>query len=527
MLRWLLIGTAAAVLLAVAVVASLPWLLNTRGIQVYVAQSASQALGRTVRFGSLSISPLPLPAVRLRDLQVAEDPAFGPGPFLTVSEGRLGIRLRPLFSGRVELADLTLDGPRVALVEDAAGRLNLASLGAAAGAAAPPRSHGSRPVSSAVSGVLLSRVRVLNGSVHYARLGEPAALRLEQVTLTLSQGRAGDTVRIEGSAVAEPGGVRLAIRQASIGPVASRAVADMDVKATVDVDAPDVTGLAGPYLGRASVSGAMTGRVEVSGTPARLSVAGQMASDRLTLSEERAPCGPPARRQLLVEGVRIPVRGGLQRLDAGPVEVRVARGTVSLRATVALDSARVATLREIRVRRMELAPVLVDYLCQPYAVTGALDLDGDATFRLADPIRSFAGAGRLRIGAGRVVGNEVVSLVREVAGLGAAVSAALRPDRPPMSSPLDFDSITATYTIAAGVARTDDLRYESRDVRVSAAGTYGLADQRVAMEVTLSSGANRIRGVISGAPGSLRVVPTGVRVPGAVDVKKFLDRLFR
>jgi hypothetical protein len=46
------------------------------------------------------------------------------------------------------------------------------------------------------------------------------------------------------------------------------------------------------------------------------------------------------------------------------------------------------------------------------------------------------------------------------------------------------------------------------------------------MEVTLTEGANQIKGLITGAPGSLRVVPTGVRVRDR-DVKKFLDRLFR
>jgi hypothetical protein len=103
----------------------------------------------------------------------------------------------------------------------------------------------------------------------------------------------------------------------------------------------------------------------------------------------------------------------------------------------------------------------------------------------------------------------------------------VRPDQRPRSSPLDFDSITASYAIANGVARTDDLLYRARDVKVAAAGTYGLADGRVAMEVTLTEGANQIKGFVSGGPGSLRVVPTGVKLQDMRDIKKFLDRLFR
>ena len=138
-LRWLLVAAGALLLVVVGALAALPWLVDTPKVQAYISQQASQALGRPVRFASLSIELLPRPAVRLRGLSVADDPRFGAAPFLTVEEGRFGLRLRPLFSGRVELTDLTLDRLRVEIVEDG-GRLNIATLGAGASAArsAPP-----------------------------------------------------------------------------------------------------------------------------------------------------------------------------------------------------------------------------------------------------------------------------------------------------------------------------------------------------------------------------------------------------
>src|SRR6266508_5791011 len=129
MLKWIAIALGVLALLAVGAALALPYLLDTPAIQAYVSQAAAHALSRPVKFTSLSISALPLPTVRLRGLQVAEDPAFGPGPFITVSEGRMRIRIRPLLQGRVELADLTLEEPRIHVVEDAAGRLNVATLG--------------------------------------------------------------------------------------------------------------------------------------------------------------------------------------------------------------------------------------------------------------------------------------------------------------------------------------------------------------------------------------------------------------
>src|SRR5512144_715771 len=79
MIKWLLIGLIALGVLVVGALLAVPLLLDSPAMQAYVQQTASHALGRPVKFGGLSISALPLPSVRLRQLQVAEDPAFGSG----------------------------------------------------------------------------------------------------------------------------------------------------------------------------------------------------------------------------------------------------------------------------------------------------------------------------------------------------------------------------------------------------------------------------------------------------------------
>jgi AsmA protein len=524
--KWIVAGIGACVLLLVAVLAALPFLLNTRALQAYLASSAAHALGRGVRFASVSIAPLPLPSVKLTDLQVAEDPAFGPGPFLTVSEGRLGIRIRPLLSGRLELADLTVHGARVSLVEDARGRLNVASLGTPAAPGSTQPRGPARGAGSAAPSVVLSRVRVVDGALSYRALGGGRGFRLERVNLVASQDAPGQPVRVEGDAWGEPGNVRLAIRQASLAPAPSRSAGEAAIAAVLEIEAPDVGALGAAVLGSTTATGAKRGRLELSGTAAHPRAAGLVTLDRLTLGGSRPNCGAGA-RPLAIEAVRAPLRAGLAEVEAAPVEASVAGGTLSLRATLALAPARIARLTDIAIRKMELAPLMVDHLCQPYAVTGPLDLDGEARLDLADPVRTAAGSGRFKVGPGRVVGREVVDLVREVVGMGGVVAAVLRGDAGSDRSPLAFDSITGTYTILDGVARTEDLLYQAREVSVRAAGTYRLADQRVAMEVTLTEGSTRISGFVSGGPGSLRVVPTGARLQDTRDVRKLLDRLFR
>ena len=527
MVKWLLIALGAAATLAVAALISLPWLIETPVVQSQVAHAVSQALGRPVKFASLSVSALPVPLVALKDLRVAEDPAFGTGPFMTVGEGRLRIRLRPLLSGRIELADLTLRGARIAVIRDAAGRWNVATLGVPAAASpAPTRPAPPRPSGAAASTVLLSKVRVVDGALDYRQPGG-SAWSLRQMDVTVEQSAPAQPLRLSGDALVETGAIRLRTRNATLALGSTRVLGDVAIRATVEVEAADVGALAAVLAPGSTMSGPLKGTIEIDGTPGRLAATGLIGLDKLTLAASRPQCGREPRR-LEVDGVRLPIAATAIRVDSAPAEARVARGTVAARASVALGGDPTVTLSEISVKGMQLGPVLVDYLCQPYAVTGALDLTGEVRVRRpggANAMSGVDGSGRLQVGPGKVVGRDIVNLLRDVVGLSTAVSAVVRPGRTP-ASPLDFDSITATYTIANGVVRTDDLVYRAREVRMTGAGTYTLGDGRVAMEIVLSEGANEVKGIVTGAPGSLRVVPTGVRVQDR-DIKKFLDRIFR
>ena len=271
MIKWLLISLIALGVLLVGALLAVPLLLDSPAMQAYVQQQASHALGRPVKFGGLSIAALPLPSVRLRQLQVAEDPAFGPGPFVTVNEGRMRIRLRPLMQGRVELADLRLDEPRIHVIEDATGRLNVATLGPSgpAGTSAPPRVGGGRPGPAGAGAVLLSRVRITNGAVEYEKIEGPGkktgALALDRINVTVTQGAVGEPLRLTGDARG-PGDVKLTIAEGSVSLGPGRAVGDAQVKATVDVEGRDVRGVMGALVPAPAVSGPVKGRVQVSGS---------------------------------------------------------------------------------------------------------------------------------------------------------------------------------------------------------------------------------------------------------------------
>ncbi|MGH7398621.1 MAG: AsmA-like C-terminal region-containing protein, partial [Candidatus Rokuibacteriota bacterium] len=390
----------------------------------------------------------------------------------------------------------------------------------------------SRPGVAAAGGMLLSRVRIVNGAVDYQKVGaKDVEFSLDAINVMVTQAAAGEALRVTGQAQGQPGNVKLTITEGTVGVAPGRAFGDSPLQATVDIEARDVAAAAGAFLPSPTVSGPLKGRVQVSGTAARLTATGAIGFERLTLSTQQPRCPEPKRRSLTLAEVRVPLLYAPAQIESPMVQGKMAKGTVAFRLTLAPGPPRVATLRDITVKDMQLEPVLVDYLCQRNAVTGPLDLTGQATLRLPDPLPTLNGAGRLQIGAGRVIGPDLLKALSQALALTDLVSGGLAPgrrgSRPAPGSPLNFDSITATYRITQGVARTEDLVYVARDLRLTGVGTYGLADGRTAMDVVVTQGGNRVKARVAGGPGALTIVPTDVRIKDSKDLRKTLDRLLR
>lgn len=536
-MKWVLIVAGALVLLVVLVVAAVPYLVDLPQIQGYLGQSASQALGRPVKFASLSLSLLPLPAVVLKDLQVAEDPRFGDGAFLRVGEGRFRLRLGPLLARRVELGDLTLERPRLRLARDAAGRWNVASLGAGAPARGAPAKGAGRGQPAAAALPVISRLRILDGAVDFEarpRKGSAASYRLEGLGLTLRGLGSGEPVDVAGQARVNPGGVLVKLEGTLSPPPDGAALAAAGVSGSLSLDGKDVAGLMSLLLGSSrALGGPVKGSLALAGTLGRLAVQGQLDSTRLTLAERRPNCSPPGMRRLVLEPVRAPLGWDGDRLTSAPLSAGLGGGSISLSLALALEPKPLLSLREITIRSLPLEPVLVDYLCQGYAVTGPLDLAGELRAHPGDLLGTVAGEGQLKIGPGKVVGRQALALFGGVVRVGGALSSVLNLDLPLsiFSSPLHFRSITATYRIAGGRVSTRDLLYTSDRMMVSAAGEYGLADGRVNADVVLTSGRGRIKARVTGtaASPSIRVLPGSIlrtepeRVPGRL--QQFLEEL--
>ena len=515
--KWLLGVVGALVVLVVAAAAALPYLVDTPRIQAYIAANASQTLGRPVKFSSVTLRVLPLPAVELHELEVAEDPKFGTAPFLKLDVGRVRLRLLPLLSGRAELGDIVLRKPTVTIIQAPDGRLNIASLGATSEPRpAPPRPGRSTGGPATAGTVAVSKVLIEGGSVVYvARAkGEGASqYRLSDVDVTLTG--AGTQIAFKGTMRLQPGDVRLTLSDGIVALVGGKTLTEASLRGKVAVDGKDFGPLAAAAAGPSpALGGAVSGALALGGTVAAPTAAGEVTLTNLTATQTNPRCPDPKQRTLTVPTVKMNAVWQDQRLVGKPVTANPAGGSVTTQLTVAVDRGVHVQLADLGIKAMLLEKVLVDYLCQGYAITGPLDLTGALTFDAHDMLNTLSGPGQLRIGRGKVVGSQALALFASIVRVGGAVSSILAADVPSRAfdSPLEFDSITGTYTLTNGVATTRDLLYTSRSMKVALAGDYALPTGRLNVDMTIQHGRGELKAKVTGtaASPSLSVSPASV-----------------
>jgi uncharacterized protein involved in outer membrane biogenesis len=130
--RILLLITAVVVLLLVVVGGGAYWFFARDGFRLALESQATSWLGHPVRIGAARAQLLPRLAVELRDIRVGEPVQ------LTLDEVDLASDLRPLFSGRIENADVSVSGSRVDLpLPFAVPKGSSGGTAAATGASAP------------------------------------------------------------------------------------------------------------------------------------------------------------------------------------------------------------------------------------------------------------------------------------------------------------------------------------------------------------------------------------------------------
>ena len=529
--KWLVGAVAALVVLVVAALILVPLLVDLPRVQALIASNASQALGRPVKFRSMSIAVLPLPAVTLNGLEIAEDPQFGTEPFLKLDTGKVRLKLGPLLTGRVELGEIKLTKPVITVIQAPDGRMNISTLGTGTKEHAPPEPKtGERAPRSGGGGggagaALASAISIDHGVVSYVAHGKggvTSQYRIEDLDLTLTGGV--PQLAFKGDFKVKPGDLVVKIADGQAALDGGKPLTDAPLRGTVTLDGKDIGDLAKNALGPSpKFGGALKGKLALSGTVGAPAVAGDIELAKPSVTQVQPSCREPKERTLTLGTLKLNAGYRDQVLGARPLTTALGDGPVTGNLSFSLASMH-AQLADLGIKALPLEKLLVDYLCQGYAITGPLDLTGATSFSARDVFNTLSGPGALKIGRGKVVGPRALALLGGIVRLGGAVSSLLSADVPNLGdSPLEFDSITGTYQIVNGVLNTKDLLYTSRPMKILIAGSYGFATERMDLDMTITHGRGELKAKVTGHASSPSIRVNPATILRDVDPKK-LDK---
>lgn len=159
-----IVAVVVVVLILIVVIA--PFLIPVDKFRPTIEEKASQALGRKVELGNLSLS-LISGALSAESISIGDDPKFSTSPFLTAKTLKVGVEILPLiFSKTLNVTGITIESPEVLLLHNPAGQWNYSTLGGAAAKSAqtPAATSSASPADLSVQRFTLKDGRITVGS---------------------------------------------------------------------------------------------------------------------------------------------------------------------------------------------------------------------------------------------------------------------------------------------------------------------------------------------------------------------------
>jgi AsmA protein len=285
-LKWIAIAIVAVLVILMIV----PFLIPINKFKPTIESKASDALGRKVQLGNLSLSLL-TGSVGIDDVSVSDDPKFNPGPFLTAKTVKVGVELIPLiFSQQLNVTEITVVNPQVTMLKDPSGRWNFSSIGGAPSKTVPKSAPANSGSSSAES-LAIGKLRLEDGQITLGNTNSRKRTVYNKVNLTATdvamknnfpvlfslQGPGGGTMKIDGK----------------IGPVDAddAALTPQNVKLTISGLNLASTGFLDPSLG---LGGLVDMDANLVSNKGQMATKGQLKLSKAVLVAGGSPAGEPA-----------------------------------------------------------------------------------------------------------------------------------------------------------------------------------------------------------------------------------------
>jgi AsmA protein len=456
----IVVGLGVVILLLVGLVLSLPFLIDLNKYQDQYRPLIEDALNRKVQLQDIRLTIWPRIGARVAGFAVLDDPAFGSGPFTSLTSLDVGVKLMPLLSGKAEVEEITLRDPVITVIKNKNGVLNVSTIGRTGVAA--PATPSRAPIPSAegplkiLALLAVDRVSIGGGQLTYRDLSttKPTEYVLQDLELLLKSVRLGQTPSLHLATLVQPYNTPVTL-DGTFGPL----------KETTDIDAINLQ-LA---LGKTSLT--ITGTTV--GHDAKINISAPV------INTANLPIALPLKKPVEVHHLQIGAEVKGEEAHLHNLSLQLFDGQVKAHGKLISGSDAPPFSGKLTMEGLQLGPALDAVSTTPVSISGTagadLTLQGRG-FSMADLTKALEGTGHVAVIEGKVEG---VNLLQEAISILKIAGISL--DNPKATA---FSTIETDLAIKQGVINLQRLLMDSHDFQATGGGTIGF-DQTLNLTVNL------------------------------------------
>jgi AsmA protein len=457
----IVVGLGVVILLLVGLVLSLPFLIDLNKYQDQYRPLIEDALNRKVQLQDIRLTIWPRIGARVAGFTVLDDPAFGSGPFTSLTSLDVGVKLMPLLSGKAEVEEITLRDPVITVIKNKNGVLNVSTIGRTGVAA--PATPSRAPIPSAegplkiLALLAVDRVSISGGQLTYRDLSttKPTEYVLQDLELLLKSVRLGQTPSLHLATRVQPYNAPVTL-DGTFGPL----------KETTDIDAINFQ-LA---LGKTSLT--ITGTT--AGHDAKINISAPV------INTANLPIALPLKKPVEVHHLQIGAEVKGEEAHLHNLSLQLFDGQVKAQGKLISGSDAPPFSGKLTMEGLQLGPALDAVSTTPVTISGTagadLTLQGRG-FSMADLTKALEGTGHVAVKEGKVEG---VNLLQEAISILKIAGISL--DNPKATA---FSTIETDVAIKQGVISLQRLLMDSHDFQATGGGTIGF-DQTLNLTVNLN-----------------------------------------
>jgi AsmA protein len=457
----ILIGLLVLVVLIIGLVLALPFLIDLKKYQDQYKPLIEDALNRKVQLQDIRLTIWPRIGARVGGFAVLDDPAFGSGPFASLSSLDVGVKLFPLLSGKVEVEEITLRQPVITVIKNQKGVLNVATIGRKGVPVPEKPSRAPIPSTEGPLKILallaVDRVSIDGGKLTYRDLSaaKPTEYVLQDMEVLLQSVRLGQTPSLHFGSLVQPFNLPVKL-DGTFGPL----------KETMDIDAINF------QLGVGKTDFTITG--SAAGNDATVNISSPL------VSTANLPVTLSLNKPVEIKNLQIVADVKGQEAKLSSLSFQLFDGQVKGQGKMIAGSEVPPFKGTVAIQGLQLGSALKAVAETPVSVSGTagadLSLQGRG-FSMPDLTKALEGSGHLAVKDGKIEGvnllQEVVSALK-VAGISVGDAKATA-----------FSTIETDLAIKQGVINVQRLLMDSHDFQATGGGTIGF-DQRLNLVVNLN-----------------------------------------